>query len=300
MNKILFEGVLDGIVVDRIIRYDEFSMPTMHFHPEYEIYYLLEGTRYYFIENKTYLLNKGGLVLISSMQTHRTGSFGKMAHDRYLIELSSEPFSIFFKNICGMALQDMFTAHMGLWQLDEEGQKYAEGLLHSIAMEFKGRRDFYSNFIMMKIAELLLYIVRLKNDSLVESDNTLLQKPKHLQINLIVEYISKNYANIKSLDEICGRFYISKSYLCRMFKEVTGFTVQGFISMRCVKKSQELLENTDMNISEISESLGFGTVTSFERIFRKYTETTPLKYRRKMLLIHQKVRERKKELNLSK
>lgn len=68
MNKILIETSMDGISMDRIIRNTEFTMATGHFHDEYEIYYLMEGERYYFIENKTYHIHKGSLVLIKPAQ----------------------------------------------------------------------------------------------------------------------------------------------------------------------------------------------------------------------------------------
>ena len=38
------------------------SMPKKHYHERLEIYYLLKGERFYFIDNRTYLVNKGILV----------------------------------------------------------------------------------------------------------------------------------------------------------------------------------------------------------------------------------------------
>ena len=296
MNRtIIFEGILDGVVVDRVVRGDEFSMPTMHFHPEFEIYYLLDGARYYFIENKTYPINKGSLVLVDAMQIHKTSACGKAVHDRFLIELTSEPFSGFLKSVCGLTLKSLFSEHAGIWELDEAGRRHVEALLYSIADEFKCQRAHYSNIVMMKIAELLLFVTRLKTGGRAGTEASLSESSKHTQIHGVTEYISENYDKVKSLDEICRLFYISKSYLCRIFKEVTGFTVQEYINMRRIKKAQELLEESDMNVSEISAALGYGTMTHFGRVFRKYTETTPLKYRRKMRLIRQKVRERKDE-----
>ena len=300
MNRVIFEGVIDGIFMDRIVRDDEFSMPTTHFHPEFEIYYLLDGTRHYFIENKTYPISKGSLVLIDAMQIHKTSAYGKSAHDRVLIELTSEPFSGFFENICGMTLKSLFDENAGIWAFDEAGQRYVEALIFSIVDEFTGQRPFYQSVIMMKITELLLFVTRRKDGWPAGPAVSLSLMSKHTQIHGITEYISENYDKVKTLDQICKRFYISKSYLCRIFKEVTGFTVQEYIHVRRIKRAQELLENGDMSVSEISASLGYGTVTHFERMFRKYTETTPLKYRKKMRLIRQKVRERKAEVNLAK
>jgi AraC-like DNA-binding protein len=270
-------------------------MPAMHFHAEFEIYYLFDGTRYYFIENKTHTIKKGSLVLVNSMQIHRTSACGRAPHDRFLIELTSEPFSGFFRNICGLSLENLFAELSGIWELDEAGQRYVEKLLDEITDEFRGQREFYASLAMMKIAELLLFAARLKTGGQGMYGASLSHASKHKQTQVITEYISANYAKVKSLDEICKAFFISKSYLCRIFKEVTGYTVLEYINMRRVKKAQEYLENGEMNVAEISAALGYGTVTHFERMFRKYTETTPLKYRQKARLIRRKVRERKSE-----
>ena len=49
MQQVLFDEKMDGITIDRIRREDGFSMPSKHLHDAYEIYYLLDGKRYYFI-----------------------------------------------------------------------------------------------------------------------------------------------------------------------------------------------------------------------------------------------------------
>ncbi|MCL2030035.1 MAG: AraC family transcriptional regulator [Oscillospiraceae bacterium] len=300
MNRVIFESVLDGVFVDRIIRDNEFSMPSMHFHPEYEIYYLLDGARYYFIENKTYPINKGSLVLVDAMQIHRTSASGKAAHDRFLIELAEEPFSSCLSEFCGLKPGGFFAEHAGVWTLDADGQRTVEGLLGAIADECRGQKAYHQNLVMMKIAELLLFVARLKAGGRAGPGASLSRTTKHIQVHGVTEYISEHYNQSLSLDEICRRFYVSKSYLCRIFKEVTGFTVYEYIHMRRVKHAQELLENSDVSVAQIAALLGYGTVTHFERMFRKYTETTPLKYRKKMRLIRQRARERKAEKDLAK
>lgn len=299
MNRTIFTGVLDGIVMDRIVRDDSYSMPTMHFHPEYEIYYLLDGSRYYFIENKTYPISKGSLVLIPSMQIHKTSAYGKSLHDRMLIELTAEPFSGFFEQLCGLTVQEFFQQNAGIIELDEVGQERVERILFEIVDEFEHRPAHYRGVVMMELAELLIFVSRYNADHRAQATTPMSNASKHKRIHDITAYILEHFDEVKSLEEISRRFYISKSYLCRIFKEVTGFTVQEYINMRCIQKAQELLENSAMSVSEISAALGYGSVTHFERMFKKYTETTPLKYRKKIHLIRQKVRERKAEKNLS-
>lgn len=290
----LCDCVLDGITLERVVRNEELVMRDMHFHPEFEIYYMFNGERYYFIENKTYHIRKGSLVLINSMHIHKTsGVLGGNFHDRFLIELNAEPFSTFFQNISGISLAEFFLKYSCVLELDEQTQVWIERRFNDIMEEAEKRHDNYPIFIMMKITEILLYVRRFHSERMIPPNLSTSHKTKHKMINDIATFITQDEAKVRSLDEICNRFYISKSYLCRIFKEVTGITVQDYINIHSIKKAQQLLEQTDTDIAEISESLGYNSVTYFGRVFKKYTETTPLKYRKKLNIIKQKVRNKK-------
>ena len=84
------------------------------------------------------------------------------------------------------------------------------------------------------------------------------------------------------LEEIAGRFFISKSYLSRIFKEVTGFTVNEYLNIRRIMKAKQLLSTPEPNVTAISEMLGYENVSYFERVFKKYAHTTPLRFRRQV------------------
>jgi AraC-like DNA-binding protein len=290
MNTKICECVLDGITLERVVRNEELVMTDMHFHPEFEIYYMFNGERYYFIENKTYHIRKGCLVLIDSMHIHKTSVLGNDYHDRFLIELNAEPFSSFFQNISGISLAEFFARYSCVIELDEQARNWIERCFNDIMDESEKKLDNYPTFIMMKIAEILLFVRRFHTGRFIPPNLSMSDKAKHQMINEIAAFITQNDVRVKSLDDICNRFYISKSYLCRIFKEVTGFTVQDYVNIHCVKKAQQLLESNDLSIADISHILGYNSLTYFGRVFKKYTETTPLKYRKKLRIIKQKAR----------
>ena len=62
----LYNELVDGFHIDRVVRDYNYSMDIRHIHEEYEIYYLLEGERYYFINQQTYLVTPGTLVFYLS------------------------------------------------------------------------------------------------------------------------------------------------------------------------------------------------------------------------------------------
>lgn len=64
-----------------------FNMESDHVHEFYEIYYLLEGERDYFINDRTYRLSKGDLVFINRFDLHRTADTGRADHERILVNV---------------------------------------------------------------------------------------------------------------------------------------------------------------------------------------------------------------------
>ena len=96
----------------------------------------------------------------------------------------------------------------------------------------------------------------------------------------MADYLTVHPETDESLEELARRFYVSKSYLSRIFREVTGFTVNEYRNVSRIRKSQQLLRDGNLSVTEIAAQAGFENLTYYERVFKKYTDTTPLKYRK--------------------
>lgn len=280
MKSTVFEEHTDGLAIDRVIRDYEFTMTTKHFHTECEIYYLLKGERYYFIDKQTYLVKQGSLVFIDRRQIHKTSMAGQSYHDRILLEIDGEKIAPFTR-LLGLDFYHFFEAHYGVLELDAGQQRYVEELLASIVAEIREKKVNYEAMVKMQVASLLIYSLRcLKNQTFAPKGEEA-HTAKHRKVHEVADYIINNSGGSKSLEDLAKRFYVSKCYLSRIFKEVTGSTVNEFINIQKIKQAQRLLSDTDHNITEISEMLGYESITYFEKVFKKYTETSPLKYRKR-------------------
>lgn len=71
-SEILFKGEIPGIFVEEAIRSHSFSMVTRHFHESLELYFLIEGERFYFVEQDTYHLQEHMATLVDQNQIHKT------------------------------------------------------------------------------------------------------------------------------------------------------------------------------------------------------------------------------------
>ncbi|WMJ86520.1 AraC family transcriptional regulator [Anaerocolumna sp. MB42-C2] len=293
MERIVFKEIMDGICIDRIIRDYEYTMPTKHVHDEYEIYYLLEGERYYFIENQTYLVKEGSIVFINKGQIHKTGAAGESYHDRILIELKEEPFQTFLLSSCGISLAEFFSSHYGVIQLDNNGRHYVEALLFGMADELHQKQFHYTSMTMMKLCSLFVDSLRSNIHDNPEQVINLAKTAKHKKVSEVASFIMANPAEVKSLDDLAKRFFISKCYLSRIFKEVTSFTVCEYINITRIQKAQQILIETNLSITEISALLGYESITYFEKVFSNFTKTSPLKYRKKNKKTTQSIRDKK-------
>lgn len=100
--------------------------------------------------------------------------------------------------------------------------------------------------------------------------------------NKVTNYILQNISNRISLDEIANHFFISKTYLCKMFKKENRITLNNFILKKKVEISKLLLEDETEQISFISNYLGFSSQPHFTKTFIEFENISPKEYRSKI------------------
>jgi ligand-binding sensor protein/AraC-like DNA-binding protein len=94
--------------------------------------------------------------------------------------------------------------------------------------------------------------------------------------NHIFSNIGDNF-NLKKLADLC---YISTSHFSRLFAKETGVSLSDFVARQKIEWSKQLLQKTELSISEISDELGFSDVSYYIKTFKKYENTTPSGFRK--------------------
>nr|WP_278277887.1 helix-turn-helix transcriptional regulator [Anaerovirgula multivorans] len=82
------------------------------------------------------------------------------------------------------------------------------------------------------------------------------------------------------LSQISKQLGLSINHLIRLFKQHSGLTPTRYIAKRRVEKAAELLNQTDINILEISYTTGFKSLSNFYKCFKEETGHTPNEYRK--------------------
>ena len=94
-------------------------------------------------------------------------------------------------------------------------------------------------------------------------------------------HIAGHYGDPISLDEIAQAMHVSTFYFCKMFKKATGLTFTDYLGRVRVEKAKNLLLNPHLRVSEIAYTVGFQSLTHFNRVFRKVAGEAPTDFREK-------------------
>lgn len=82
-----------------------------------------------------------------------------------------------------------------------------------------------------------------------------------------------------SVNELASELALSRRQLSRRFRSIIGMAPAEFICFVRLKRAAQLLKESQYNISEISDKVGFSTIRSFNRNFKEKFGVTPTQYR---------------------
>lgn len=255
-----------------------FQMTTSHQHPEYELYFLkeLSGTGEIQIQEHTYPLKKGSLVIINQNISHRTNFAQAKSHERYLIELSPEIFNEQTLPLLSTTPEFFFQQQTGVYELTPSQQAQVAAIFDTLYNESLFKESFYKERQFLKIAELLLLINRFSRQRSLDQNLGLMQQET---IQPIVRFVADHVVEPLTLQEVAEKFFLNKSYLARVFKAYTGQTMQDFINSKRVFLAQRaLILYPELTLKEIAKNCGFFSEAHLGKTFKRYTGLTPKRF----------------------
>lgn len=243
----------------------------MHMHDCCEIYYALSGGNRFFIDDKWYEIQEGDLFVINQYETHHVFEQSGTPHERYVISVHPELLSRLSSrdtdlSACFCHDKDFFHKV----SLDGEQCRQFLYLIHKIA----GAEGYGAELLEeCAFCELMVLVNRCflgqERPAVTGQYNQLVQE--------LMAYIGQNITGDLSLDAISARFFVSKSYLCRLFKAQTGTTVNKYITARRLNLAKSLLA-AGCSVGEACEQCGFQNYSNFIKAFTKAVGIPPKRY----------------------
>ena len=103
-------------------------------------------------------------------------------------------------------------------------------------------------------------------------------KTYSLSIKRILQFIDQNYTEPITPESLSSRFSLSKEHICALFRKELGMTVSEYVNTVKLNHAVELLSNSSMNVSQISEYLGYSSVYYFSKLFKRRYGISPTGY----------------------
>lgn len=272
--------VSQKILVEKARRKEPYIMPKYHFHEEYEIYYLIQGERHYFIKDKTYHIKMGDLVFIDRNVLHKTADVKEPGHERFLLNMSKD-FLDFLPPAVASELFRFFKSETCIITLESDMRSKIETLLDEMHNVYRSPGNLSQIYLQTLVIQLLYFMNRLAEHHVGRSKEYI--NVAHRRVSDVIDFINRHYKEPLSLTDLSHQFFLSPFYLSRLFKKATGFSLTEYINSIRVKEAQELLKVNQKRIIDIALEVGYDNITHFGRVFKQITNQSPRDYRREFL-----------------
>ena len=230
-----------------------------HWHREYEIIHVTEGTLYLTVNEKPLTLQASESVFIPGGVLH--SAVPERCRYECLVFLPSVLY-------CVPRCRTLTKTKL---------QKTVRYRKHSgIAHMFAAMQEKGCGFEAAVIGELYLLAADMMQKNV---GDTVQFNEKLEKVKAAMEMIEENYASkvtLPDLAQVCG---LSPNYFCRYFKEITGQTPFEYITVYRIEAACEMLLAGEMSVTEVCFACGFNDLSYFIRIFKKIKGQTPRAYR---------------------
>ena len=249
---------------------ESWSMSRLHFHDHFEILLPLTSPGNIFVNDQVYPLERGTLYLIGESTLHRTMANG--FHSRYILHISRKALSELSTSQTDFAHLTQMSFRRAL--LDAEQMTELIELFQDLE---RNRNDGKFGSDICQTMALLRLLLRIAPTLDAATAGESIRNKDFLRVAPILDYIRDNLAEPLSLDQIASQFYLSKHYLCRIFKSATGFSVMEYIIYSRVLRARQLLQE-GISVQQAGEMSGFSDNSHFIRTFGHLTGVTPGRY----------------------
>lgn len=246
----------------------------VHYHSAYEAVIPHRGKSIYHVQNQDYAVEPGQILIIPPGLAHTLTEGADTL--RYLILFEPGP----LQTLRDMpSIRTMMEAPVYLTEQNEETKEIAQLFTQMMDSYFR-KNDMWN----MECYSYLLRIFALLGREYLKKNIPTEQKASSLHVdpellNSAMTYITENCTRNLTLDEVASFIGFSKYYFSRIFKEFAGITFSDFLTVKRVNLAASMLIRSDMPIREIAMRSGFGSVASFNRVFRDQKHCTPSQFR---------------------
>ena len=249
-----------------------FRTMEFHAHDFLELYYFLDGSVTYYIEDQVYALCPGDLLIIPAGKMHRPVIANEhAAYERMVLWITPQ----YLQGIDSPA-----------GDLQKNLQKVGE---HGYCVPFRGDETVFVTALLKKLlymqkndtapkfcagaVELYLWTI-FRSYGVIDTTH----RNETQVIPQVIRYITEHFSEPLTLEDIAAEFFVSKSYLNRHFKAYTNSTVYAYIMALRLTHARRMLRE-GIPAVEAGRECGFSDYSTFYKAFKTQTGLSPQQFK---------------------
>ena len=258
-----------------------------HWHPEIEMIYILEGKVEAMVDEESIILTPGQGIFVNQNVLH---SFHRVeGYDAVFFSVVFHPAMIFGYGSAALSVKYLSPISENpnmKYLILQDGDPYTAPLIEYM----KQVRDYYTageyGYELICKANIclmwneLLKVPRDESSMVIKSKRIINDEQR---IKDAILYIEQHFADPITLDDIARSIHISKSECCRCFQRVLRQTPFEYLLKYRIFHAAKLIQHQDPNANSISNlaiTVGFGNISYFNKVFKRYLHMTPTEYKK--------------------
>ena len=226
-----------------------------HWHFDHEIAVCESGEALISLDQKTYTLRKGQCIYLRGQSVHSILS--APGTTLYVSLFSDDLIRRITDNYC--LAHPVFTDNF----------RVLETLERIRAAGFKKERfyDEISNALIQQLIAGIFSVLEIQESAVSTSEAT----ERYKKLLYDIDEHAEDYSFSRAVEYM----NMSEAYFSRFFKKISGMTFSMYLNHIRVNKAIDLIQNTEMSMTEIAMNCGFETIRNFNRVFKQITGYAP-------------------------
>ena len=245
-----------------------------HWHSATEILLVNQGEALYTLPDKTYRITDGQIMIVPADCPHSLKEKDGTQRIQFLFEPT------YLLHLRDMSVMSPLIKCPIYLEEDSDTRRQVACLLGKVADCYAQKEPMWNSQCYSYLLQ--IYVLLGRRQLSQESPLQHLSDRKAIDseiMNSALTYLNQNYMYDITLEDVASYAGFSKYYFSRMFKQFFGFSFSEYLCKRRLEVAGDLLTHTNRPIQEIAIAAGFGSVGTFNRIFRDAKNCTPSQYR---------------------
>lgn len=260
-----------------------YQMP-FHWHREWELIHIIEGTFMAHTDNEVYTAHAGDILLVRDGMLHG-GTPEDCVYECFLFDLHG-----LFRNL------DMVKKHLRPFYRGQflPGIYYPRGSFPELLRCVQAMSEAFHKedtipalqnplelIVLSAISQIFAHI--LQKGAYTASEEKPLDKSSKIDLlKAVFEHIELHFSSSITLDDLAQVASMNPRYFCKFFRSITHQTPIDYVNMYRIEKAAQMLQSTRLPVTDICMECGFNDSSNFIKVFRKYKNMTPMQYRKEL------------------